>query len=147
MKVILKSNVENLGGIGDTVKVASGYARNYLIPKGLAVEATKGNIRQFESEKETWMKKAARLKEDAGKLAEELSALTLSFSRRAGEDGKLFGSVTSMDIAAALKEKGYEVDRKDLLLDEPIKTLGEFTVGVKLHPEVRAELKILVEKE
>ncbi len=147
MKVILKDSVPNLGDFGDQVTVADGYARNYLIPRGLAVEATKGNINQFEAEKAGYLKKAAALKEKAERLKSELEAVTLNFTRKASEEEKLFGSVTSMDIEAALKEKGFDIDRKQILLSEPIKSLGVFNVGVKLHPEVVAEVKVWVVKE
>lgn len=151
MKIILKDNVSNLGAIGETVKVAAGYGRNYLIPRGMAVEATKGNVRQFEAERESWVKKADALKSDADGIAKALSEVELTFERKGGADeedaGKIFGSVTTMDIEAALKEKGHEVSRKLISLEEPIKRLGEFTVSVKLHPEVTQEIKVTVEKE
>ena len=147
MKIILKDEVPTLGAYGEVIQVADGYARNYLIPKGLGIEATVGNQRQFEAEKEAWLSKAAALKEGAAKIAEAIGKLTLSFTRKAGEDDKLFGSVTSMDIDAALKEKLVEVDRKKILLAEPIKSLGTFPVAVKLHPEVTAEVKVEVVKE
>ena len=151
MKIILKDNVANLGAIGETVKVAAGYGRNYLIPRGMAVEATKGNVRQFEAERESWVKKADGLKADADGIARALADVELSFERKSGADeedaGKIFGSVTTMDIEAALKEKGHEVPRKIISLEEPIKRLGEFTVSVKLHPEVIQEIKVTVEKE
>ncbi|MBI5492664.1 MAG: 50S ribosomal protein L9 [Deltaproteobacteria bacterium] len=147
MKVILKKDMDKLGHYGDQVKVADGYARNFLIPKGLAVTATLGNMRQFEAEKDAFMRKAAVKKEKADKLSAELEGVTLSFSRKAGEDEKLFGSVTSHDIEEALKAKGFEVEKKDILLAEPIKALGSFTVAVKLHSRVTANLKIEVAKE
>ncbi|MBI5559762.1 MAG: 50S ribosomal protein L9 [Deltaproteobacteria bacterium] len=147
MKVILKDDIENLGGIGDTVKVAEGYARNYLFPRNLAVEATEGNLRQAGAEKDARGKKVARLKEDAEKLKGGLSTVELNFQRKAGEDEKLFGSVTSMDIEAALKEKGYAIDKKNILLGEPIKALGILMVPVRLYPGVKAEIKVNVTKE
>lgn len=147
MRVILKDDIESLGGVGDVVKVAAGYARNYLFPMGLAAEATAGNLKHFEGVKEAVRKKTASAREDAEKLASELSTVELSFERKAGEDGRLFGSVTSMDIAAALKERGHSVDKKNILLEEPIKALGTFTVPVRLHPEVKAEFKVSVAKE
>src|SRR3989304_1179873 len=142
MKVILKEDMENLGNFGDAVKVANGYARNYLIPRGLAVEASEGSMKQFESQKEARTKKISKQKGDAEKLAGEISLLQLDFQRKAGEDDKLFGSVTSMDIESALGGKGYRIDRKNILLPEPIKALGVFTVSVRLHPEVKAEFKV-----
>lgn len=147
MKVILKKEVDNLGTFGDQVKVAKGYARNYLIPYGFAVEATPGNLKQFETERTGWEKKVQQKKENAEKLAAEVSALTLEFRRKAGEEDKLFGSVTSHDIGEALAAKGFEFEKKSIHLDEPIKAIGEFTVEVKVHPEVTASVKVTVEKE
>ena len=147
MKIILKEHLPDLGQIGDIVNVADGYARNYLIPKGFAVEATKGNLNQFEAEKASYLKKAQALKEKAERLASEIKEVELRFRRKAESEERIFGSVTSMDIETALREKGFDITRKAVLLDEPIKSLGTFTVGVKLHPEVTAELKILVERE
>ena len=147
MIVILKNEVDNLGNFGDKVKVADGYARNYLIPKGLAVPATEGNARQFEAEKEAFLKKAQQKLEKAQKLKAELDAVSLNFTRKAGEDERLFGSVTSHDIEEALKAKGFSVERKDILLDEPIKHIGQSTVTVKVHSRVTADIKVEVVKE
>lgn len=147
MKVILKSEVENLGSFGDQVKVALGYARNYLIPKGIAIEATPGNINQFNAEKEAYMKKAQVRKEGAEKLRAAIEATTLSFTRKAADDDKLFGSVTVHDIESELASKGFKIERKHIHLEEPIKSAGQFTVKVKLHPEVSAEVQIEVAKE
>ncbi len=147
MKVILKKEVYNLGKFGEQVKVAEGYARNYLIPKGLAIEANAGNLRQFEAEKDAFLRKAQVGKEKAEKQRLEIEALILTFRRKAGEDGKLFGSVTSHDLEEELKNKGFAIERKDIILAEPIKTLGDFTVAVKLHPEVTASIKAGVVKE
>ncbi len=147
MKIILKSAVASLGTVGDTVTVAGGYARNFLIPKGFAVQATKGNLKQFEAEKESLLKKAEEVKGGADTLKGTLEGLTLEFTRKAGEEDKLFGSVTSMDIAAALKEKGHEIDKRNILLDEPLKSLGETGVEVKLHPEIIATVKAVISKE
>lgn len=147
MRVILKSEVDNLGRFGDQVKVAPGYARNFLIPKGLAVEATPGNLRQFEAEKEAWLKKEAVRKQKSEDAKAQLDAVTLTFTRKAAEDGKLFGSVTSHDISEALKAKGYTFEKKDIRLEEPIKALGESTVEIKLHSEVKAAVKVSVAKE
>jgi large subunit ribosomal protein L9 len=147
MKVIIKQSVPSLGTFGDIVKVADGYARNYLIPRGFAVEATRGNLSQFEAERAAWEKKADKIKQEAEEFGKELEAVELSFPRKAGEDDKLFGSVTSIDVHAALKEKGFEIDKKDILLDEPIKKLGVHTVGIKLHPEVTPNIKVWVVKE
>lgn len=147
MKVILKTHVENLGSFGDEVKVAPGYARNYLIPNGYALPSTPGNMKQFMAEREAFLKKAQVKKEKAEKLRSELEAVSLSFARKAGEDDKLFGSVTSNDVAAELKSKGFEIEKKDIVLNEPLKALGQFTVSVKLHPEVSAEVKVGITKE
>lgn len=147
MKVILKENIPSLGSFGDIVKVADGYARNYLIPRNIAIEASKGNLRQFEAERVAWDKKAQKIKEEAEKLAREFESLELNFPKKAGEEEKLFGSVTSMDIEAELKQKGFDVDRRNILLDEPIKKLGVYTVGLKLHTEVTANIKVWVVKE
>lgn len=147
MKVILKKEVENLGRFGDQVKVAEGYARNYLIPKGLAVAATPGNLKQFEAEKEAYLKKEQVRKEKAEGLKGSLEALSLSFARKTGEDEKLFGSVTAHDIENALKAKGFEFERKSIILEEPIKTIGQFTVKVKLHTDVFATVPVEVTKE
>lgn len=147
MKIILKTAVDKLGAFGDTVNVARGYARNYLIPRGIAMEATPGNLRQFEAEKEAWLKKEAAKKEKAEALAAEISGISLTFTRKVSEEGKLFGSVTVHDIADGLKAQGQEVERKAVGLDEPIKTLGEFTVPVKLHGEVAADVSVAVVKE
>lgn len=147
MIVILKKEVENLGRFGDQVKVAEGYARNYLIPKGIAVEASAGNLKQFEAEKEAYLKKAAVKKAAAEKLKASIDAVSLSFARKAGEDERLFGSVTAHDIEDALKAKGFSVEKKDIRLDEPIKTLGLHTVAVRLLTDVSASVQVTVSKE
>ncbi len=147
MNVILKKEVPNLGRYGDKVKVAEGYARNYLIPKGMAAEATPGNLKQFEAEKEAFLRKETERKEKAEGLRSGIEALSLTFRRKAGEDEKLFGSVTAHDIESELKAKGFGIEKKDILLEEAIKTLGNFTVSVKLHPEVTAVVKVGVVKE
>jgi large subunit ribosomal protein L9 len=142
MKIILRDNLDNLGILGEVVTVAPGYARNYLIPRGLAVVATKGNLNQFEAEKETWLKKAAKLKADKETIKTALEGVELSFTRKSGEEGKLFGSVTSMDIEAALKDKGFDILRRHIIIGEQLKSVGNFTVNIKLHHEVSAEIKI-----
>jgi large subunit ribosomal protein L9 len=145
MKVILKKDMSSLGGYGEVVTAARGYARNYLIPRGMAIEATPGNLRQLDSERAAYVKKVAARVADAEKLASELEAVSLSFERKAGEDDKLFGSVTTHDIEEALKSKGFaSIDRKAISLKEPIKTIGSHAVAVKLHPEVSANIKIEV---
>lgn len=146
MKVILKENVENLGNIGDIVKVAPGYARNYLLPKGLAIEATEKNAKALAHAKKHLEYKKNRVLEAAKGLAGKIEAITLSVAHQAGADDKLFGAVTNMELAELLKAQGVEIDRKRIVLAEPIKHLGEFTATVKLHPEVSAALKVTVTK-
>lgn len=142
MKVILKENIDTLGHIGDIVKVAPGYARNYLLPKGYAVEATEKNAKALEHVKRQMAYKKDKVTEAAKLLLAKLEGLTVELVHQAGVEGKLFGSVTNMEIAAFLKEKGIEIDRKKIALSEPIKQVGEYTIPVKLHPEVTATLKV-----
>lgn len=146
MKLILKENVENLGHIGDIVKVAPGYARNYLLPKGFAIEATEKNAKALEHAKRHLEYKKNKVLEAAKQLGAKIEAITLNLAHQAGADDKLFGAVTNMELAEQLKANGVEVDRKRIVLDEPIKQLGEFTAIVKLHPEVAANLKVVVTK-
>lgn len=146
MKVILKENVENLGHIGDIVKVAPGYARNYLLPKGFAIEATEKNAKALEHAKRHLEYKKNKVLEAAKQLCAKIEGITLNLTHQAGADDKLFGAVTNMELAEQLKASGVEVDRKRIVLDEPIKQLGEFTAIVKLHPEVAANLKVVVTK-
>jgi large subunit ribosomal protein L9 len=144
MKLILKENVEHLGHIGDIVKVAPGYARNYLVPKGFAIEATEKNAKALDHAKRQMAYKKDKALESARNLAARLSATAINLLHKAGDEGKLFGSVTNMEIAAFLKEQGFEIDRKSIALAEPIKHVGEFSVPVKIHPEVSATLKVTV---
>lgn len=146
MKVILKENIDTLGHIGDIVKVAPGYARNYLLPRGLAIEATTRNAKALEHAKRQMEYKKNKVLELAKALAAKIEALTLTIVHQAGEEGKLFGSVTNMELAEKLKEQGIDLDRKKIALAEPIKHVGEFTAAVKLHPEVSATLKVVVSK-
>lgn len=146
MKVILKENVENLGHIGDVVKVAPGYARNFLIPKGFAIEATLKNTKALDHEKRQLEYKKNKVLEAAKQLAAKIEGLALSIAHQAGEEGKLFGAVTNMELAELLKAQGIEIDRKKIMLAEPIKHVGEFAASVKLHPEVSANLKVTVTK-
>lgn len=146
MKVILKENVETLGHIGDIVKVAPGYARNYLIPKGLAIEATTKNAKALEHAKRQMEYKKNKVKEQALQLAAKVEALTVVLVHQAGEGDRLFGSITNMELAEFLKNQGLEIDRKRIVLPEPIKHLGEHTVTVKIHPEVNAALKVVVNR-
>lgn len=144
MKVILKQNVPSLGKAGDLVKVNDGYARNLLIPKGLAIEADNKNIKAFEFEKKSILQKAQKEKAGAEDLASRLAQVTLTLSRKVGDQHKIFGSVTSKDIETALQEKGYTIDRKMIVHDDPIKSLGEFKVRIKLHSGIETEIKIQV---
>ncbi len=146
MQVILKENVEKLGSEGDVVAVATGYARNYLIPRKLAIQATEKNRRSLDHEKRVETDLAAKEKKEAEKLAGELSNLSCTIRMQAGENDRLFGSVTSLDIAAALEEQGIEIDRRKIILDEPLKELGVFTVPAKIHPDVMADIKVWVVK-
>lgn len=147
MKVILKQSVSSLGKAGDLIKVHDGYARNYLIPKGLAIEANEKNIKAFEHEKRNILQKAEKEHKIAEDSASALANVTLSFSRKVGDQDKIFGSVTTKDIEEALKEKGYSVDRKMIILDEHIKSLGEFKVKIKLTAGVETEFKVIVTGE
>jgi large subunit ribosomal protein L9 len=144
MKVILKENVETLGQIGDVVKVAPGYARNYLLPKNFAIEATEKNAKALEHTKRQMAYKKNKTLEAAKNLVAKLEALTVQLAHQSGDEGKLFGSVTNMEIAAFLKTNGFEIDRKKIVLAEPIKQLGDYSVPVKIHPEVSATLKVSV---
>jgi large subunit ribosomal protein L9 len=146
-KVLLREDVDNLGARGEIVRVKAGYARNYLLPRKLAVEATTGNVKQIEAERGALLKREAREKTTAEQQAELVKAVNLNFTRKVGEHGILYGSVTSMDIAEALRERGYEIDRRRIQLREPIKETGEFTVNVKLHREVVVELPVIVTGE
>ena len=143
MQVILKENVEHLGHIGDIVKVAPGYARNYLLPKGLVVEATDRNAKALEHTKKHLEYKKNKVLESARGLAARIEALALSISHQAGEEGKLFGAVTTKDLAEKLSEAGIEVDRKKIVSD-PIKHTGEYAIPVKIHPEITATLKVSI---
>ena len=144
MKVILNENIETLGNIGDIVKVAPGYARNYLLPRGLALEATTRNAKALEHAKRQMQYKKDKVLEQARLFAAKIEALVLTIPHQAGEEGKLFGSVTNMELAERLKAQGVEVDRKKIALAEPIRQIGEFSVAIKVHPEVTANLKVNV---
>ncbi len=144
MKVILKQNVPSLGKAGDLVKVNDGYARNLLIPKGLAIEADDKNIKAFEFEKKNILQKAQKEKAGAQDLAARLGQVTLTLSRKVGDQHKIFGSVTSKDIEVALQEKGFDIDRKMIVHNEQIKSLGEFKVKIKLVTGVDTEIKLNV---
>jgi large subunit ribosomal protein L9 len=146
-KILLREDVDDLGARGEIVRVRSGYARNYLLPRKLAVEATTSNVKQIEQERAALLKKAANERASAEGQAEQLTKLVLEFKRKSGEQGALYGSVTSMDIAEALKERGYEIDRHRLHLREPIKRTGDFTVPLRLHRDVTVELPVKVVPE
>jgi large subunit ribosomal protein L9 len=147
MEVILKEDVINLGHRGDVVKVADGYGRNFLLPRKLALQATEENKAVIEQMKNASARRSASEKVQAEELVAKLEPLTLSFTRKSGESGQLFGSVTSADIAADLASKGFEVDRRKIALIEPLKTLGDHSVTIKLHREVTAHLKVKVVAE
>ena len=147
MEVILREDVDNLGTRGQVVKVADGYARNFLIPKKLAVTATASNKGIVEQERQGHLRKEAKLAGEAQELAKLMTGVTLTFNQKAGENDQLFGSVTSKDIADGLTAKGFNIDRRKIQLDDPIKTLGEFKVPVKLHREVTTEVTVVVAKE
>ncbi|MBU2552628.1 MAG: 50S ribosomal protein L9 [Proteobacteria bacterium] len=147
MKIILTQDVDTLGLAGQVMDVAKGYARNKLIPANLAVEASQANLRMFEKKRAEYELRAMKEKDRAQKLAQELSALAITIAQKAGEKDKLYGSVTTMDLAAALSEQGMNIDRRKIRLAEPIKALGEYEVQVKLHTEVTASVKVSVIRE
>jgi len=147
MEVILKEDVAKLGSRGDVVKVAEGYGRNFLLPRKLAIEATSGNKKVIEQMRAAALRRSAKEKAQAEELSKQFDGLSVSFQRRSGEHDQLFGSVTSSDLADALERKGFNVDRRKIQLHEPLKTLGEFTVPVKLHKDVTAHLRVVIEKE
>jgi large subunit ribosomal protein L9 len=147
MEVILKEDVAKLGSRGDVVKVAEGYGRNFLLPRKLAIEANAGNKSVIEQMKAASVRRSAKEKGQAEELAKQFDGVSVSFQRRSGENDQLFGSVTSSDIAEALAKKGFDVDRRKIQLHEPLKTVGEFTVPLKLHKDVTAHFKVVIEKE
>jgi len=147
MKVILNEDVKNLGHMCEVVNVSDGYARNYLIPKKLASEANTGNIKEMEHHKAGLIKKAAKIKAELKEASEKLSNVMLTITAKAGEEDKLFGAVTGKDIAEALKAEGFDIDKKKILLEEPIKRLGEYTVDIKIHSEISAHIKVMVVPE
>jgi large subunit ribosomal protein L9 len=147
MKVVLKDDVKNVGKMGQIVNVADGYARNYLVPRGLALEANTKNIKAIEHEKRIINEKSKKFKSSAQDISDKLSTLTLLIKAKAGEEGKLFGSVTTMDIAELLKNEGIEIDKKKIFLDEPIKRIGTYSVNIKLHPEVSTDITLQVIQE
>ena len=144
MQVILREDIDNLGSIGDLVKVADGYARNYLVPNKKAIEATPDNLNAMNHAKKMVSDRIRKIKKDATAEADQLRGLAVIIKAKTGEEGKLFGSVTSMDIADAVKAKGVEIDKRKIVLDEPIKRLGDYTVSVKLYADIIAEFKVSV---
>lgn len=147
MEVILKEDVPKLGSRGDVVRVAEGFGRNYLLPRKLAIEASAGNKAVIEQMKAAAVRRSAKEKAGAESLAKQFDGLSVAFSRRSGEHDQLFGSVTSGDVAEALAKKGFDIDRRKVQLHEPLKTLGEFAVPIKLHKDVTTHLKVVIEKE
>jgi large subunit ribosomal protein L9 len=147
MEVILKEDVAKLGNRGDVVKVAEGYGRNYLLPRKLAIEATLANKAVIDQMKAAAVRRTAKEKTEAEALAKQFEGLSVSFQRKSGENDQLFGSVTSSDIAEALEKKSFHIDRRKIQLHEPLKSVGEFDIPVKLHKDVTTHLKVVIAKE
>ena len=147
MKVVLLETIEGIGSVGQEVKVKDGYARNFLIPKGLALMASDKNIKAFRDKIQSRIKSEAKSKEHAQKFAEQLESVSLNYSMKTGQEGKLFGSITPAQIFDSLKEKGFEVDKKKIVLPEPIRHVGTHEVTVRLYPGVSAQLKVEVSAE
>ena len=147
MEVVLKEDIENLGHMGDVVKVKDGYARNYLLPRGLVVLANKKNLKALEHEQRMIAQRRERLTKEAQGISAKLAGVSLEFTAKVGEEGRLFGSVTSMDIEKALKEKGHDVERRRIVLHEPIKQVGEYEIPIRLRPEVMPSIKVKVVSE
>jgi large subunit ribosomal protein L9 len=147
MQIILQEDVEKLGNRGELVDVAAGYARNYLLPRKLGIEATPGNMKRLERMRVTFAKKEATEKGAAQTLADSLQGVSLTFARKAGENEQLFGSVTSADITEALEAQGYHIDKRKITLADPIKLVGEYEIPVKLHREITTNVKVTVTKE
>jgi len=147
VRVLLREDLDNLGHRGDVVKVAPGYARNFLLPKRLAMQVTPGNLKLIEQERKALQAKGEREKHSAADLARRIGGVSCTIAKKVGDNDVLFGSVTSLEIGQALAKEGIEVDRRRILLEDPIKSLGVFTVPIKIHPEVTAELKVWVVRE
>ena len=147
MEIILRQAVENLGKPGDVVKVKPGYARNYLLPRGLAYEATPGNLKRIQQERDRLESAENARRDTAQGLAEKLEQVSLTFSARVGEDGKLFGSVTTTDIAQQLESQGFHVEKRQSDLHEPIKALGVYRIPIRLHADVKPEIRVWVIKQ
>lgn len=147
MKIILKQDVETLGNVGEIVEVAKGYARNFLIPKKMAVIATASNLKQYEEERRLEKLQSEKEKRLAENIAKQLEKISITATVPVGEEDKVFGAVTSQDISNLLKEKDYDIDKRKILLEEPIKALGVYDVGIKLTSDVEAKIKVWVVKE
>ncbi len=147
MEVILREDIKTLGKAGELVKVKPGYARNFLLPKGLAYEATEGNRKRILAESKARAAKAAEEAGEARALAAKLSSVSLNLSRKAGEGDRLFGSITAQDLAEALAAQGHSVDKRRIELEHPIKTIGQHTVSIRLHPDVTADIRVMVAAE
>jgi len=147
MRIILQEDIEKLGTRGQVVEVASGYARNYLLPRKLGIPASDANLKQLEKIRASLAKRTATERESAQKLAEMLTSVSVTLARKAGEHDQLFGSVTAADIAEALEAQGYQVDKRRIVLDDPIKLVGEYQVHVKLHSDVATTVKVIVNRE
>ncbi len=147
MEVVLKEDMENLGHMGDVVKVKDGYARNYLLPRGLVVPADKKSLKALEHEQRMIAQRRERLTKEAQGISDKLAGVSLEFAVKVGEEGRLFGSVTNMDIEKALKEKGFEVERRRIVLEAPIKAVGDYEVPIRLRPEVTPSIKVRVVSE
>ena len=147
MEVILKEDVPKLGNRGEVVKVAEGYGRNFLLPRKLAIEANAANKAVIDQMKAAAVRRSAKEKSEAEELSKQFDGLEVRFARKSGENDQLFGSVTSSDIAEALEKKSFHIDRRKIQLHEPLKTVGEFTIPVKLHKDVTTHLKVVIEKE
>ena len=145
--ILLRDDIDNVGGRGEIVSVKSGYARNYLFPRGYAILATKGNVKQIEQERSALLRRAAEEKSTADAQFEQMKDLAFTFERKAGESGTLFGSVTSIDVAEALESKGYQIDRRKIILKHPIKEIGDYSIPVKLHRDVTLNVPIKVRVE
>jgi len=147
MKIILKEDVKDVGHMGEMLAVKDGFARNFLLPRGLALEANPKNVKALEHEKRKIQEKVKKAKSSAEEIASRISAVTVTIKAKAGEEEKLFGSVTAIDIAEALKKEGLDIDRKKIVLEEPLKRLGSYTVSVKVHPDVSAQFTVQVVSE
>ena len=147
MEIILRQDMDEIGLEGDIIKVSNGYARNYLIPKGLAFEATPQNIKSLELRRKKIEVRRVKAREEAERFKEQLEGVIVNLTQKAGEEGKLYGSVTTMDIAGGLEDQDIVVDRRKILLEKPIKSLGEFDVSVRVYPEVVASIKVVVSPE